>query len=224
MRVVIISDTHNRHGEIELPKGDVLVHCGDATGRGTFDEVRRFADWLEAQPFQYKVMIAGNHDFLFQKDPNLAKSLLAFRGIHYLMDDCATIEGVLFYGSPWQPWFYDWAFNLERGPEIAKKWAKIPDETEFLITHGPPKSILDQTRTGERVGCDDLWRRVLKVRPAVHAFGHIHEAYGVERLIPDITSTIFVNASICTLEYVPKNKPIVVAKYNHGWNYVPPSD
>jgi len=88
------------------------------------------------------------------------------------------IEGVKFYGSPWQPRFFDWAFNLDRGEEIKKKWDLIPMDTDVLITHGPPYGILDLTHEGEKVGCEELMKAVLRVQPKIHIFGHIHEAYG----------------------------------------------
>jgi Icc-related predicted phosphoesterase len=223
MRVVIISDTHNLHRDIELPEGDILVHCGDATGRGRPKEVIPFLQWFEDQEeFKYKIFVAGNHDFMFENDHNLARAELAGRNMIYLENEALEIEGIKFYGSPVQPWFHDWAFNQSRGPEIAATWRKIPDDTEFLITHGPPKNILDETREGDHPGCYDLLERIKEVRPAVHAFGHIHEGYGVAHLIPDVTSTIFINASICDRNYSPINKPIVVDRHAPGDWYVLP--
>lgn len=219
MRVVVISDTHNRHERLgELPEGDVLVHCGDATGSGHLKEVAKFLEWFAGQPHKYKVLIAGNHDWLFQKDPLVAQSLvMGYKdSIYYLEDSSAMIEGVLFYGSPWQPWFCDWAFNLERGPELAKKWAQIPTKTEFLITHGPPKGILDACNDGEVVGCWDLLERVKIVVPAIHAFGHIHEGYGSQVRV-ETGRTLFVNASICDRSYKPVNLPIELEKRVDGW-------
>ena len=85
-------------------------------------------------------------------------------------------------------------------------WAKIPDDVDVLITHGPPANILDRTYTGQYVGCPHLLARVQKIRPRLHVFGHIHEAYGQE----EHDSTIFVNASTCNLRYKPSQPPIVV--------------
>lgn len=216
MRVVVISDTHNRHNEVYLPFGDVLVHCGDATGRGTPGEVAAFVTWFEVQDYEHKIMIAGNHDFMFENEPFLARSLVDDRNFHYLEDSSVQIQDVLFYGTPWQPWFHDWAFNLERGPEIAKKWAQIPRATEFLITHGPPKNILDRTREGDRPGCFDLLERIKDIKPKVHAFGHIHESYGT--YYNDYT--LFANASICTRDYAPSNEAIILDKTETGWQFV----
>ncbi len=103
-----------------------------------------------------------------------------------------------------QPWFYDWAFNLERGPEIRAKWELIPKNTDVLITHGPPIGIADLTSRGEQVGCQDLLEVIEKIRPAIHIFGHIHEGYGM------ITKgkTTFINASNCDQHYQLVNPPI----------------
>jgi len=100
---------------------------------------------------------------------------------HYEAGDqigTVEIEGVRFWGSPWQPWFFDWAFNLERGEEIRAKWELIPDDTEVLITHGPPQGHGDMTSRGEGAGCADLLARIRQVKPRYHLFGHIHEGYG----------------------------------------------
>jgi Icc-related predicted phosphoesterase len=113
---------------------------------------------------------------------------------------------VRFWGSPWQPWFHDWAFNLPRGPKLREVWDRIPADTDVLVTHGPPRGILDRTIVGDEVGCDDLRDAVARVRPRVHVFGHIHEARGTHRVGP----TLFVNACSCTLDYEPNNAAIVV--------------
>jgi hypothetical protein len=125
---------------------------------------------------------------------------------HYLEDSGIEIAGVKFWGSPWQPEFYDWAFNLPRGQALADKWALIPDDIDVLITHGPPLGILDQVITGDHVGCADLLEAVQLIKPKVHIFGHIHEGYGrIEQ-----NGTVFINASVCTARYRPINPPIVV--------------
>jgi Icc-related predicted phosphoesterase len=189
MRIVCVSDTHGRHRDVYVPAGDVLVHAGDLTRHGRPDEVRDVDAWLGSLPHRHKLVVAGNHDFCFQEQPRLARSLVTHAV--YLEDEAVTVDGVVFYGSPWQPWFGGWAFNLHPGPELAAVWAKIPADTGVLITHGPPHGILDQTRRGEAVGCLDLFHRVYEVRPRLHVFGHIHEAAG--RL--DIDGITFVNAS-----------------------------
>jgi predicted phosphohydrolase len=204
MRIVCLSDTHNLHDRISVPEGDLLVHSGDATMRGTPQEVRAFFDWLEGLPHRHKVVVAGNHDFLFEREPALARALV--HGAVYLEDSGAEIEGLRIWGSPWQPWFFDWAFNLRRGAPLREKWDLIPGGTDVLITHGPPCGVLDPVEAGELVSCADLLEAVERVRPRLHVFGHIHEGYGRETR----ETTTLVNASICDRAYRPVHAPIVV--------------
>jgi predicted phosphodiesterase len=204
IRLVFISDTHGFH-DIEVPAGDVLIHAGDGCNRGTLDEARRWGAFLHAQPHRHKLMIAGNHDRCFESDLDGARRTLP-ASLVFLHDSGCEVEGMRVWGAPWQPWFLSWAFNLPRGPELASKWALIPDATDILITHGPPHGILDRTSSGEAVGCEDLRRAIERVRPRVHAFGHIHEGYGTAF----VDGTMFVNASTCTLSYRPTNPAIVI--------------
>jgi len=204
-RVVCLSDTHNRQG-FDVPDGDILIHAGDLTGRGTLPEITAVDEWLGRLPHRHKIVIAGNHDFLFEENSALARSLIT--NATYLQDSAAEAEGFKIWGSPWQPWFYDWAFNLRRGEALREKWAMIPEGTDILVTHGPPMGILDETDHGERAGCQDLRDRIagMSAPPRLHVFGHIHEAYGIERA----RRTTYVNASVCDLSYRPVNAPIVI--------------
>lgn len=179
------------------------------TNHGFIGEVEEFNKWLGTLPYEHKIVIAGNHDFCFEHTPALARQTLT--NATYLQDESVEILGLKFYGSPWQPWFYDWAFNLKRGKALADVWAQIPLNTDVLITHGPPYGILDATRRGEQVGCQDLTSRVQSLNVKFHCFGHIHEGYGM------VTEgrTQFVNASSCNLEYQPINEPVVVEI--EGW-------
>jgi len=197
VRLVLTADTHGTHDRLNVPDGDIFVHAGDVTLLGGLEELGPFNDFLRRLPHAHKVVIAGNHDWCFQKQPAQARRLLT--AARYLQDEAARIAGLDFYGSPWQPWFYDWAFNLQRGRALADKWALIPPGTDVLVTHGPPRGIGDGTWDGRREGCDDLLRRVMEVRPRVHLFGHIHEAAGLwER-----EGVTFVNASSNEGERVP---------------------
>lgn len=216
MKIVAISDTHTFEDRITIPDGDMLIHAGDFTISGTFEEVKQFALWLEKQPHKHKIVVAGNHDWLFQKDPHLARSLIHGIGhAYYLQDGHVEIEGIRFYGSPWQPRFGDWAFNLDRGEQIRRKWDLIKP-CDVLITHGPPWGIQDYILpNSQHLGCEDLRDAVKRVKPKVHIFGHIHGGYG------EYFSgrTRFVNASICDEAYQTSNAPIVFDLEQEALNF-----
>lgn len=210
MKICFISDTHGLHDKVgPIPDADVLIHCGDLTNMGKIPELQDVAAWFRAQPHRHKICIAGNHDFgleAFMKDgAEFAVHEKLFAGITYLRDSSVTIDGVKFFGSPWTPAFYDWAFNQMRGAQSRERWAAIPDDTDVLITHGPPMGILDRVGP-DSVGCYDLATRVFQVQPKIHAFGHIHCAYGEKKFGP----TKYVNAALLNEIYKPKNAPIVV--------------
>lgn len=189
MRIVALADTHLFTEKMAVPEGDVLVHAGDMCRRGDLDELNEAAAWIHSLPHRHKVIVAGNHDRLFAENPLLAREL--FRGTFYLQDDEVTIDGLRFYGSPWQPEFRDWAFNLPRGPALARVWSKIPHGIDVLVTHGPPGGIGDQGGYGlERLGCEDLRARVAEVAPRVHLFGHIHRDGGAWQHGPTLHANV----------------------------------
>ena len=205
MKIVAISDTHGKHRSLELPEGDMIIHAGDVSNRGEKSEVLDFLDWYKNLDFQYKIFIAGNHDFYFEKEKDSEIEKVIPSNVIYLNDSGITIEGIKIWGSPVQPWFFDFAFNRERGEEIAKHWALIPEDTNILVTHGPAFELLDKTFKGEAVGCADLLEQIKKIKPQFHLAGHIHEAYG--QVVKDRTH--FINASILNLNYQVANEPVV---------------
>jgi len=167
-------------------------------------EVLDFLDWFGELDFPFKIFIAGNHDFYFEKEKKEEVEKVIPSNVIYLNDPGITIEGIKIWGSPVQPWFFNWAFNRQRGEEIAKHWALIPDDTDILVTHGPAFGVLDKTFRGEEVGCADLLERIKKVKPQFYIAGHIHEAYGqVEK-----DGTHFINASVLDLRYQLVNEPV----------------
>jgi hypothetical protein len=210
-----------------LPKGDVLIHAGDISGVGEMYEVTNFVHWFQnIEGFETKIFIAGNHDLSFERinqphhrgDYDWLSNLLSplnliQSNVYYLEDNHLTIDStefsrpIKFYGSPWQPEFFNWAFNLPRGgDEMYQKWNMIPEDTDVLITHGPAENVRDFIPNGQIVGCGMLRHRIETIRPTLHVCGHIHHAYGAS-LVNDI---MYVNASICTERYIPSNKPIVI--------------
>lgn len=206
-RLVCISDTHNQLRSIKIPDGDILVHAGDLTNRGTLKEVAREIQAFASLSHPHKILVAGNHDWLFERDPALCRNLLRDTGITYLEDSGATVAGLQFWGSPVQPWFCDWAFNRARGEAIRNHWDLIPRGVDVLVSHGPPHGqldlVLDQM---EHVGCEELALAVARVRPKLLVFGHIHCGYG--EVMAD--GVHYVNAAICDETYSPIRAPIVV--------------
>ena len=223
VRAVFVSDTHTKLDQIDLPGGDILFHCGDWTFRGDIREVMEFNHHLGLVRERYReiVVVAGNHDWLPQRDPALLTGILT--NAIYLQDQAIEVCGLKVYGSPWQPEFMNWAFNVPRGQKLAEKWALIPGGLDVLITHGPPHGTLDRTKGYESVmcgkytyeppqyvGCDDLAERLKVVKPKVHAFGHVHASYGTVRGPAELGGILSINASICDEGYKPVNKPFVV--------------
>lgn len=217
IKVVAISDTHTYHDQLTLPIGDILLHAGDFTFRGKEKEVRDFGKWFSSiKGFKYKILVAGNHDQSFEGATNAQALEWLYNGpindsFTYLQDRAIILNidnrQVKVYGSPWQPYFFNWAFNLQRGNDLKQIWKQIPDDTTILITHGPPYGILDECQDGAIVGCQDLEERIQELKQLkLHVFGHIHEAYGIEQR----NGIYFANACSCTAEYKIKNLPIIV--------------
>ena len=226
MRCVFISDTHGRH-DFQIPDGDILFHAGDLCMRGDLNEVTREAKWLKGVKigggFKHVVAICGNHDGLFESDPALARLLMEENGIDYLQHQAKEIMGLKVFGSPYTPRFFDWHFNVDRGPKLAALWAQIPADTQVLITHGPPHGRLDtvkrpdgdpdseeySTTPKERLydthaGCLDLAWRIHDLKDLrVHCFGHIHRP-GMEKGADGIA---YINASTCNERYLAVHAP-----------------
>jgi len=197
VRIVAVADTHLFHGELAVPDGDVFVHAGDMCRGGDLAELRIAAGWIAGLPHRHKVIVAGNHDWAFAREPGAARAM--FGGAHYLEDSGVTIEGLRFYGSPWQPAFNRWAFNLPRGAALDAVWANVPRGLDVLITHGPPEGIGDRTTVVGRAGCADLRARVAEVAPRLHLFGHIHQDGGVWQH----GATVFANVTCWECERAP---------------------
>ena len=215
MILCFISDTHGQHENLKLNlflekilgkyPDSVLIHCGDISNRGKDYEVVDFISWYDSLGFKKKILVAGNHDFLFETNPERCNEILDGKTIIYLNDSGVEIDGIKFWGSPVTPWFYDWAFN--RRGEIVDHWDLIPSDINILITHGPPKDILDYTFNGHKnVGCPELSIKIGDLKNLIaHSFGHIHESFGTD-IIDGVT---YINASFLNLSYYPANYPII---------------
>jgi Icc-related predicted phosphoesterase len=190
MKITMVGDTHNNHKLItdDLPGGDLLIHAGDISSMGYEHEITEFCKWFDKiDNYDTKVFIAGNHDWGFQNNAEKVNGILTgYKTINYIQDELITIQDgdkpeVKIWGSPWQPEFYDWAFNLPKnGPGLMSKWEMIPEDVDILITHGPAWGLLDDVegRRGDHLGCELLAERIKSIKPKIHVCGHIHTGHG----------------------------------------------
>lgn len=216
MRITVISDTHTKHHQLtnDLIGGDLIIHAGDISSRGYFEEIKNFCDWYDSlTQYDASVFIAGNHDWGFQDNKVQINGLVdSYEWITYLEDSKLTFvnkeatESCTIWGSPWQPEFYNWAFNLPRnGWELQEKWMRIPFDTDILVTHGPPFGILDVSSYGNvNAGCEVLLEAVKIKKPKIHIFGHIHSSFGYQY----IDGTHYINASMLDEKYSYSRKPL----------------
>lgn len=223
-KITFLSDTHTRQGQIpysDLPGGYILIHAGDIMNSGyNKNDIFDFLHWYDSIPgYDKKIFIAGNHDRMFENDPEEVKEWLSkFPNIIYLQDEAIVVNGIKIYGLPHTPEFYNWAFNVPRDShEMQKIMNKIPDDIDVLITHGPPYGILDTVSPNsyQALGCQTLLDRVKQIQPKINVFGHIHGGRGIEF----IDGTLFINASVLDEQYQYTNKPITITfDFNTG-NY-----
>ena len=223
LKVTLISDTHTKHNQIinDLPGGDILIHAGDFMNSGYNPmEAMMFFKWFdEIDNYDTKILIAGNHDRWMEDKPEEAKGILTgYKTINYLQDEMMATyqneeEAIKIYGSPWQPEFYNWAFNLPRnGEEMKAKWQAIPESTDILVTHGPAFGYLDiPGGQNIRVGCEMLRERIKEIKPKIHVCGHIHGSYG--HYYDGYTH--FFNASVLNEQYMYTNLP-----WNFEWDNI----
>jgi len=211
MKIWHISDTHGHHNLLTIPEGvDMVIHSGDhgnsKTGPISNNECRDSIEWLASLYIQHKVIIAGNHDIAFERGM-IKKQELAEKGISYLFNEELMIGGLKIWGSPYTPSFGEgWAFNRKRD-KLHDLWAEIPEDVDIIITHGPPKGILDHSYSPigniyERCGCQALKSRVLQLNAKLVCFGHIHNCVDIinagTQILSYLPNTIFSNGSVVT--------------------------
>lgn len=227
MKITCISDTHDKHDELILPGGDLLLHAGDATMTGTKNQLTNFVLWLAKQPYTHKVWVAGNHDWGMEYDQmayeawcgrrmrevkqlvgtrNFILELCKHHNIHYLNNESVQIEGLNIFGSPDQPAFCGWAFNRSH-KFLEDHWKIVPDDTNILITHCPAYGILDSLNNGDMVGDVALMKRINTLpNLKMHVCGHIHESRG----ILDVGPVKHVNASMLNDSYNVAYQPLSI--------------
>lgn len=205
--IIAVSDLHGFLPAI--PPCDLLLLAGDITPvtNHHLDFQAEWLDttfryWLKSLPARQIVFVAGNHDLVFQQQPALVPQNLS---AVYLQDSAFHWQGMKIWGTPWQPWFFDWAFNL-REPELKDKWDLIPEGTDILVGHGPPFGYGDGVpgREGMRhTGSPSLLARIKKVAPKLVVFGHIHEGRGDWQM----ADTVLANVTLVNAAYEPAYPP-----------------
>ena len=209
MKIWHISDTHGFHHLLSIPSDiDMVIHSGDGSNfRDIYKNEVEFQDfiyWYSRVPIKYKIFIAGNHDSALEKNLFNVKKQMEDSDIIYLENSEVTIEGIKIWGSPHVPSFGDWSFMKARA-KLDKVWKRIPDDVDIIVTHGPPKGILDSSfdhnNNIERCGCNALKKRILDIQPKLVLFGHIHNCKDIINagtLKLSAYDTIFSNGSVVT--------------------------
>eukprot|EP00466_Bigelowiella_natans_P013018 jgi/Bigna1/53476/estExt_Genewise1Plus.C_200036 len=225
VRFVCISDTHNDHKRIKVPDGDVLLHAGDFTKFGTEKEIFEFNRWLGTLPHRHKIVVSGNHDLTMdtgfydrewrkwhdeKQDSVKAKAFLT--NCRYLENEGIEIDGVRVFATPNMPKDSGrlWAWNRS-SHHLSEFWEKklVPQmgKVDVLLTHSPPRGVLDRCWSGHRVGSRPLLAGLRRLKPKFCVFGHIHEDYGVK--VEEVSGTVCINAASCTMLGAARHEPIV---------------
>lgn len=196
IKIVAISDTHGQEVK-NLPKADLLIHSGDWSCGGSFQDTNKFLIWMSKIRMNYRkvICVPGNHDKYIHQNQALMKEEFAKLQIDLLIDAETYFEGKVIYGMPWTPIFCDWAFMADENKRKVHCEAISPD-TDILITHGAPKGYLDVlapggSEPGAHAGCEFLKEAIVRIKPMLHVFGHLHEDSGIQML----DNTMLVNAS-----------------------------
>jgi Icc-related predicted phosphoesterase len=208
MKMVALSDTHGNHRSVDIPEGDIIIHCGDFTRKSNYQEVMDFIQWYSELKFSHKILVAGNHDRFIEKRKQEFLEIINGKDIIYLENQSVQLEGYKLFGSPYTPIFGGiGAFTYPNEEEAREIWDIIPDGSDIIITHGPPMGFRDYSKTeNKNTGCAVLLEQILKIKPAYHIFGHLHESYGIDYN----EDTVFVNASLVNRAEELINNPIVI--------------
>jgi predicted phosphohydrolase len=204
LTIIALSDTHGLHREADVPDGDLLIHAGDFTmfsnsAAAIFD----FNEWLGELPHRWKICIPGNHEFFLEADPSRRKLI---PNATILINEGIEIMGLRIWGSPTTP-LYGGAFGLSSERDRKRLYSQIPVDTDVLVTHTPPFSILDQAPDSEHhAGCRQLLEAVHRTKPMLHIFGHVHSGYGTLRT----SETLFMNVALMGQYGDMANRPVVV--------------
>ena len=162
-----------------------------------------FNDWLGELPHRFKLVVPGNHEFFLESDPSRRKLI---SNATLLVNEGVEIMGLKIWGSPTTT-LYGGAFGVSSPADRTKLYAKIPRDTNILVTHGPPHGILDlYPGSLHNAGCFELLEAVTRLKPRLHVFGHVHGAHGTV----NTEETLFVNAALLGLNGDLGQAPVVL--------------
>lgn len=216
MRILHLSDTHGCHRRLrDLPEADVVVHSGDFCMVGSEQEAIDFLNWFCDLPYRHKIFICGNHD-----DCLYGANIDGLdHNVHYLCNSGIEIEGLKFYGVPM--FMGDCITDRQ-----SRNYARIPEDTDILITHSPAYGILDFD-DGINYGSEEILERLTALHQLkAHLFGHIHSQHGMDERLPAaenlderylaaealsrVTKIIFSNGAIMNSDYTNLQAPNVI--------------
>jgi len=203
IRLVLISDTHELHRELDVPDGDILIHCGDISMMSrSLAAIEDFDDWLGALPHKVKLLVPGNHEFVLEDSGH--RGLIT--NATMLVNESVKVMGLRIWGSPTTP-LVDGAFGVISDIDRARLYEQIPKDTDIVVTHGPPYGVLDQAPGSEyHAGCCQLLAAIQRVKPRLHVFGHAHGCFGTM----DTPETLFANVALLGSDGSLSNAPVVL--------------
>jgi Icc-related predicted phosphoesterase len=196
--IAVMADTHG-YTLRDVPIADVVIHSGDACAKGTIEEFRKFSEWFDSLPHRHKIFVPGNHDRCVEVDPRTAERLMP--NVTFLTGRSVEVAGLTIWGGPWTPGDGRWAYNSRSAVEARDLWGAIESRVDVVVTHGPPRGILDGFTHGwrpMRAGCRELRRAIVANRPQLHVFGHIHECGGRSRVVRGVR---YLNAAVVDSKY-----------------------
>lgn len=209
VEIAILGDTHELHREVIVPPATILIHTGDFTMFSRSAEaIADFNIWLGELPHRHKLVILGNHEVTWQRDPSMRRRITNAR---LLLNEKVSIEGLRIWGAAPTP-LYGIPFGHSALRQQRQFCRDIPDDIDVLVTHGPPLGILDASDGSQHGGHPDLLKAVRRITPRIHAFGHIHPAYGIH----ESGETTFVNASLLDSHGGIGHPPIVLRMTQTG--------
>lgn len=203
VRLVLMGDTHELHRECDLPDGDILIHTGDFSMMSrSFAAIEDFDEWLGELPHRFKLVVPGNHEFALEDSAR--RGLIS--NARLLINESVEVMGLKIWGSPVTP-LCGAAFGLISDRDRARLYNQIPEDTDIVVTHGPPYGVLDQApSSGHHEGCHQLLAAMQRVKPRLHVFGHVHGCFG--RM--DTPETLFANVALLGSDGSLSNQPVVL--------------